>query len=133
MGRERRGGCLQPILVWIASALSLWATAFVVPGFTIEGFFPRALVAALVLGVLNALVRPLIVLLTLPVTILTLGLFLLVVNAMMIGLAAWLLDGFDIDGPLPAIAGALVLAVVNGLVTWILEPQRPRRRDVVDM
>lgn len=79
-----------------------------------------ALVGALVLGLANAVVRPVLVLLTLPVTILTLGLFLLVVNALMLALAAALVDGFEIDGFWSALAGSLLLAVMNALVGLLL-------------
>ena len=74
------------------------------------------------------MVRPLLVLLTLPVTVLTLGLFLVVVNAGMLGLAAWLLDGFAVTGWGPAILGAVVLAVVNGVLAFVFKP-RGRRDD----
>ena len=89
-------------------------------GKLIDGFEVRdaraALLGALVLGLANALVRPLLVLLTLPVTVLTLGLFLLVVNALMLLLAAAIVRGFDIDGFAPALWGAIGLAVLNFLV-----------------
>jgi putative membrane protein len=75
-----------------------------------------ALVGALVLGVANAFVRPVLVILTLPVTVVTLGLFLLVVNAVMLALAAALVDGFEIDGFGSALVGAVLLAVMNFLV-----------------
>ena len=79
-----------------------------------------ALTAALVLGIANAIVRPILVLLTLPVTILTLGLFLVVVNALMLALAAWLVDGFEIEGFGAALWGAIVLAVMNFFVGLVL-------------
>jgi putative membrane protein len=75
-----------------------------------------ALIGALVLGLANAVVRPLLVLLTLPVTVITLGLFLLVVNALMLALAAALVDGFEVDGFGAALWGSLVLWVMNLLV-----------------
>jgi putative membrane protein len=79
-----------------------------------------ALVGALVLGLANAVVRPILVLFTLPVTVLTLGLFLLVVNAAMLALAAALVDGFEIDGFGSALLGAVLLAVMNVLVGILL-------------
>ena len=89
-------------------------------GRIVEGIRVRdakaALIGALVLGLANAFVRPVLVLLTLPVTILTLGLFLLVVNALMLGLAAWLVDGFEVKGFGAALWGSLVLAVMNFFV-----------------
>jgi putative membrane protein len=79
-----------------------------------------ALIGALVLGLANAVVRPVLVLLTLPVTIITLGLFLLVVNAAMIALAAALVDGFEVDGFGSALLGAVLLAVMNFFVGILL-------------
>jgi putative membrane protein len=79
-----------------------------------------ALIGALVLGIANAIVRPILVLLTLPVTVLTLGLFLLVVNALMLALAAALVDGFEIEGFGAALWGSIVLAVMNILVGLLL-------------
>src|SRR5687768_4359478 len=79
-----------------------------------------ALLGALVLGFANALVRPVLVLLTLPVTVLTLGLFLLVVNALMLALAAAVVKGFEIEGFGAAVWGSLVLAVMNFLVGLLL-------------
>ena len=79
-----------------------------------------ALLGALVLGIANAIVRPVLILLTLPVTILTLGLFLLVVNAVMLALAAALVDGFEVKGFAAALWGSLVLALMNLLVGMLL-------------
>jgi putative membrane protein len=79
-----------------------------------------ALIGALVLGIANAIVRPILVLLTLPVTVLTLGLFLLVVNALMLALAAALVDGFEIEGFGAALWGSIVLAVMNIFVGLLL-------------
>lgn len=79
-----------------------------------------AVIGALVLGLANAFVRPVLVLLTLPVTFLTLGLFLLVVNALMLALAAWLVDGFEVKGFGAALWGSLVLAVMNFFVGLLL-------------
>ena len=96
------------------SALGLWLATELIDGFAIAS--PATLVvAALLLGVCNALVRPVLVLLTLPITVLTLGLFLLVVNAAVLGLVALLLPGFAIAGFLPALLGSLVVSLTG----WI--------------
>jgi putative membrane protein len=96
------------------AAIGLWLASVWVDGLVITG--PGTLIlAALLLGVCNALVRPLLILLTLPVTLLTLGLFLLVINAAVLGLVAWILPGFTIAGFWPAMWGALVV----GLTGWI--------------
>ncbi len=99
----------------IVSAGLLLLIANVVPGIKLEGAL-SALLAALVLGLVNALLRPIAVLLTLPLTILTFGLFLLVVNGVMLKLSAALVPGFKIRGFLPALWGSLLLTGLNLLV-----------------
>lgn len=97
----------------LVGALALWLAAAMVPGITVQG--PWTLLgAALLLGLVNALVRPVLIVLTLPITVVTLGFFLLVINAAMLGLVAWLLDGFAIAG----FGSALLGAIIVGLVGW---------------
>ena len=98
----------------LIAALGLWLAAAVLPGVSYSGWLDL-LLAALLLGLVNAIVRPIVFLLTLPLTILTLGLFLLVVNAAMIGLVALLLPGFMVSG---LIAGVLA-SIIVGVVSWI--------------
>jgi putative membrane protein len=98
----------------VFAALGLWLASKVVDGVSIDGT-GTLIVAALLLGVINAIVRPIVVILTLPITIVTLGLFLLVVNAAMIGLVAMLLGGFRVDGLVPGV----LAAIVTGLISWI--------------
>lgn len=99
--------------------LGLWIAQAIVPGVHIEGTATLVL-AALLLGLVNAVVRPLLVILTLPITLLTLGLFLLVVNAAMLGLVAALLDDFTISGFWAAVGGAIVVSVVTWAASaWI--------------
>ena len=93
-------------------ALALWLASLVVPGIRIDGAGTLA-GAALLLGVVNAIVRPVLVVLTLPITILTLGLFLFVVNAAMFGLVAYLLKGFHVASFLPALLGSLLVSFVS--------------------
>lgn len=93
-------------------AFGLWLAARIVPGMHIEGT-GTLLAAAFLLGVVNALIRPLAVLVTLPLTIFSLGLFLLVVNAAMLGLVAAMLDHFVLEGFLPALLGSLVVSLVG--------------------
>ena len=81
---------------------------------------PCCLIAALLLGVVNAIVRPIAVVLTFPITIVTLGLFLLVVNAAMMGLVAWMLPGFHIAGFWTALLGALVVGVTGWIGSWFI-------------
>jgi putative membrane protein len=96
------------------AGLGLWLAAKIVPGVRIDNT-ATLVIAALLLGVVNAFVRPIVFVLTLPLTLVTLGLFLLVVNAAMIGLVAMLLGGFQVHGLIPGI----LAAVVTGLVSWI--------------
>jgi len=103
------------------SAFALWVASAIVPGMAITGT-GTLLAAALLLGLVNAVVRPLALLLTLPFTIVTLGLFVLVVNAAMLGLVAAMLDGFTIAGFGSALLGSLVVSVVGSLVSWNIGP-----------
>lgn len=122
-------GCLGLLVMWLASAGAVWLTAQLVPGVAVASF-SAALAVALVLGLLNALVRPVLVVLTLPVTLLSLGLFLLVINAAVLGLAAWLLRGFDIAGFVPALIAAVVLSLVSTVMGWLLpNGKRSARKD----
>ena len=104
------------LIRWVVSALALWVARALVPGIRIEGAATLWL-AALLLGFVNAVVRPLLVMLTFPITILTLGLFLLVINAAMLGLVAALLERMTISGFWSALAGAIVVSLVSWLVS----------------
>jgi len=103
------------------TAFALWVASAIVPGMTIQGTF-TLLAAALLLGFVNAVVRPLVLLLTLPFTILTLGLFILVVNAGMLALVAALLDGFTLSGFGAALLGSIVVSLVGWAVSWTIGP-----------
>jgi putative membrane protein len=105
----------------LVSALSLWLASAIVPGMHIEGIGSLVL-AALLLGIVNAIFRPFVVFLTLPFTILTLGLFLFVVNAAMLGLVAWLLPGFTIQSFWSALLGSLVVSIVGTVLSWMIGP-----------
>lgn len=98
----------------LVNVLGLWVASRLVPGLQFSGT-TALVVAAILLGLVNAFVRPILVFLTLPITVVTLGLFLLVVNALMLALVAALMDGFALAGFGSALLGALVL----GLVSWI--------------
>ena len=97
-----------------AGALAL--AARVVPGIGLAGW-KAALLAGLVLGLVNALIRPVLVILTFPLTLLTLGLFLLVLNAFCVALTSWLVPGFDVRGFLPALLASLIVSVVSWVLT----------------
>jgi putative membrane protein len=100
-------------------ALGLWLATYLLPGLFFEG--PGTLLAAaLLLGIVNAIVRPIAVLLTLPLTMLTLGLFLLVINAAMLGLVALLLSGFQISGFWTALGGALIVSLTSWVASGLI-------------
>jgi putative membrane protein len=100
------------LIHWVIVAAALLVVPYIVPGFQIGGF-GTALVAAAVLGAVNLLIKPILTLITLPINVLTLGLFSLVINALMLKLAAGLVPGFAIQGFWPALVGGIVLALVN--------------------
>lgn len=114
---------LTLIARWILNAAALLLVAYLYPGVAIESFF-AALIAALVLGLVNAVVRPILVLLTLPVTILTLGLFLFVINALLFWFVAEIVSGFRVTGFVAALVGSLLYSVITLLTSWLLFPRR---------
>jgi putative membrane protein len=103
----------------VVTALSLVVVAHIVPGIHFTGLV-ALLLAAVVLGLLNALVRPILVILTLPVTILTLGLFLFVINGFVLYLTAYFVTGFSVSGWLPAIIGSLLIALISSIVNRLV-------------
>jgi len=103
-------------------AFGLWLASALVPGIEVQGLW-TLLGAALLLGIVNAVVRPLFVILTLPITLLTLGLFLLVVNAAMLGLVAWMFDHFTIAGFWPALLGSIVVSLTGWLASYFIGPR----------
>jgi putative membrane protein len=104
------------LLRLLVVAFALWLASEWVTGIEIKGVW-TLLGAALLLGLVNAIVRPLLVLLTLPFTLLTLGLFLLVINAAMLGLVAWAFDDFSIAGFWPALFGSIIVSLVGWLAS----------------
>ncbi len=107
------------LLTWLATAVALLITANIVPGFYVKNFI-AALVAAVVIGLVNAFIRPILAILAFPITLLTLGLFTLVVNALTLWLASALTPGygFEIRGFLPALLGSIVLAIVSSVINY---------------
>ena len=110
---------------WIVNAAALLLVAYLYPGVQLEGLGP-ALIAALVLGLVNAVIRPILVILTLPVTLLTLGLFLFVVNALCFWLVASLVHGFAVAGFWAALLGSILYSLVTLVTSWILFPRTRR-------
>jgi putative membrane protein len=105
---------------WLLSAAALLVVAQIYSGVEVNSF-SAALIAALVIGLLNSIVRPILVVLTLPVTVLTLGLFLFVINALMFWWAASLLDGFQVQGFTAALIGSLLYTLLGVVIESALE------------
>ena len=115
---------------WATVAVSLWVAAEVVPGIAVRSFTALA-VAALVLGLINACVRPVLHVLAFPITVVTLGFFYFVINGIAFGLAAWFVPGFAVAGLLPAMAGAFVVGALSwfiGLFTGSRDDDRKKRQ-----
>lgn len=101
----------------LINALALLLVSYVLPGFEVSSFF-GAVIAAIVLGLVNIFIKPILLLLTLPVTILTFGLFTFVINALMILLASKIVDGFSVDSFGTALLGAIVLWLISMFTNW---------------
>jgi len=110
---------MKIIVHLILTALSLLLVAQIVPGIEVSSIY-IAIIAALVLGILNVFVKPVLVLLTLPITILTLGLFMFVINALLFIFAASFIDGFTVDGFIPALLGSLIVSVFSAVSRALL-------------
>jgi putative membrane protein len=106
----------------LIAMLGLYLASVIIPGVSIVGF-GNFLLAAVLLGLVNAFVRPIAFVLTLPITLLTLGLFLLVLNAGMFGLVAALLDAFVIEGIWSAIFGSLIVSMTSAIASWYIGPE----------
>jgi putative membrane protein len=119
---------LNLIVNWLLSALSLVIVAHVIPGFEIAGF-GTALIAALVIGLVNATIGLFLKIVTFPITLISLGVFWFVINALMLKLAAALVAGFSVDGFLPAFFGAIVLSLVNMILKAIAGRYSAERSD----
>ena len=105
---------------WLLLSAALLLVAYLYPGVSVTSF-GSAMIAALVLGLLNTIVRPLLVLLTLPVTLITLGLFLFVINALMFWAAASVLDGFNVSGFVAALVGSLIYSLCGMVIDAAME------------
>ena len=106
---------MRILLVWLLNALALIAVAYLMPSITVASFW-SALVAALILGLVNAFIRPVLILLTLPVTVITLGLFILVINGLLFWFVGSFIEGFVVQGFWAGFFGAILFSIVS----WIL-------------
>lgn len=114
---------MRLLLLWLLNALALLAVTYLLPSIQVSSF-GSALIAALALGFINTLVRPILALLTLPITILTLGVFYLVLNGLLFWLASALIPGFRVDG----FVAALVGATLYGVIAWALSALIPNKK-----
>jgi putative membrane protein len=115
------------ILRFLLSSVAVVLTAYLLPGASVTDFW-TAMVVAFVLSLVNIFIKPLLILFTIPVTILSLGLFLLVINAMMILLTDYFVDGFEVDGFWWALLFSLILSLFNSLFNDVFTPKEERKR-----
>ena len=114
---------MKLLVVWIINAVALLALPYVFDSIRIDGFY-TALIAALILGLINAVIRPILVLLTLPLTLVTLGLFIFVINGLLFWFVASFVKGFHVAGFWPAVFGAIVYSLISWAATALLFPAR---------
>lgn len=123
---------MRLLVRWLATAAAVAAAAWLLPGITVQGGLPALLAVALILGLANALVRPILRRLACGLIVLTLGLFIFVINALMLLLTEWIASelgiGFSVDGFVTALLGAVVIGMVSFLLSVLLPDERPRRR-----
>jgi putative membrane protein len=116
------------LIRWGINTIAIWVAIELVPGIEHTGSALSLILIALVFGLVNALVRPLLTILTCPLIILTLGLFMLVINALMLWLTASLFESLAIDGFLPALLGALIISIVSGAISLLIKEDWEDRR-----
>jgi len=113
---------MRLMLIWVSNALALLAVAYLLPDIQVTGFI-SALIAALLLGLINTILRPLLILLTLPVTVLSLGLFILVINGLLFWFAGSVLKGFEVNGFWAGVIGALLYSTLSFALSLLLRPK----------
>jgi len=114
---------MRLLLLWILNAIALLAVTYLLPSIQVSGF-GTALLAALGLGLINTLVRPVLAILTLPITVITLGIFYLVLNGLLFWLASAFIPGFEVHG----FASAIVGAILYGVIAWVLSALIPNKK-----
>lgn len=114
---------MRLVLIWLVNTLALLALPYVIPGVKVDTF-TAALIAALVLGLINTLIRPILILLTLPATLLTLGLFIFVINGLLFWWVGSFVDGFHVSGFWAGFFGAIVYSIIS----WLLSMLVPRKQ-----
>lgn len=116
---------MKLLLRWLISALALLALPYVISGIELKSFY-IALIAAVLLGLVNAVIRPILILLTLPVTILTLGLFILVINALLFWFVGSFVEGFHVSGFWAGFFGAILYSLITWAANALLFEEQPR-------
>lgn len=116
---------MKLILRILINAIAIWLTSYLIPGFNLSGDWVNLLIVAVIFGLVNALIRPIVKLLTLPINVMTLGLFTLVINTLMLMLTAWLSGSLTLEGGLvtsffTACIAALVISVISTVLSWLL-------------
>jgi putative membrane protein len=114
---------MRTLLHWLLSAIAILVVAHYVPGFHVSSFWV-ALIAALVIGIINGTLGIVLKILTFPLSIFTFGIFLLVINALMLKLSSALLPGFTVDGFWPAFWAAVLLALINMVIRWVVKEEK---------
>lgn len=120
------------LIRWLVNAVALWLTVLIVPGLTFTTADPvQVLLVAAVFGLVNAVLRPIITVLSCPLVVLTLGLFILVINALMLMATGWLAGqlglGFEVSGFIPALIGGLLIGIVSAVLTLAVGRNAPKR------
>lgn len=112
------------LLKWIVLTVSILLVSYLLNGIKVDHFL-TAFFAAAVLGILNSIVRPILILLTLPINLLTFGVFTFIINAALLMLVSAMIPGFDIDGFWTAVWGSILISIINAVLNWILRDSRP--------
>lgn len=118
------------LIRWIFLMIAIMVTSYLLPGIDVSGVL-SAFIAAAVLGILNAVLRPILIILTLPINILTIGLFTLIINAGMLKLTAFLISGFFVHGFWTAVLGSLIISIVSWLLNGLISDRG--RVDIIDL
>ncbi len=117
---------MRLLISWVLGALAVWIVAQIVPGISVRGPV-AALIAALAIGFINATIGLVLKIVTFPLTLITLGLFWFVINALMLELASAVVPGFRVRGFVAAFVGAILLSIVNLLLKWLVLPPKEQR------
>lgn len=112
---------MKLILRWIINAIAVWVAALLIEGISLRGNLLDAFLVGLVMGLVNAIIKPVLKLLALPITIVTLGLFTLVINAGMLALVAWIMPSLTVDSFFNALIGGILISIVSTLLNWFVD------------